>query len=270
AVFAEKQVDPEVKKFAKRKVKEYLQGWKVPLRGYPAPYLRTRLEMAKALPQRLHDLLANTPDYPHKAEIQKAIRELEEENKWQQWWRKFQRTGSKDEKLAIIKDYEKDRAVPYLAKALKDKDPSIRNTVIYALWHMDDPRTIDPLKSALKDEDRGLRRHAALALGIKGDASALRELLIAMKDEDEDWLVRLWAAELVGKLGDSRGVDMLIPVLKGEWQFPRGVAAESLGEIGDPRALGPLKAMLQIDQESDVRKKAQEAIAKLEKTQKGK
>jgi hypothetical protein len=121
------------------------------------------------------------------------------------------------------------------------------------------------LKAELKDENRHVRRHAAYALGKMGEVSALKELIIAMNDEGEDWLVRLWAAELVGKMGDSRGVEMLMPVLKSDWEHARGVAAKSLGEIGDTRALGPLKAMLQVNQNVDVRKKAQEAIDKLEK-----
>lgn len=76
AVFAEKQTDPELKDFAKRKVEAYLQAWK----SARTPPVHWKPEAIRALPKRLRDLLANAPDHSHKDEIEKAIQEVEAEN----------------------------------------------------------------------------------------------------------------------------------------------------------------------------------------------
>jgi len=44
---------------------------------------------------------------------------------------------------------------------------------------------------------------------------------------------------------------------------------KSLGNIGDPRAIEPLKNTVQKDKDSDVKRLAQEVLKKIEQKQKG-
>jgi hypothetical protein len=81
AVFAEEQTDPDLKQFARTKVEKYLRGWKSARMDYPPAYLKERIEGARLLPQRLHDILSNASGYSHKKEIDEAIQELETEMK---------------------------------------------------------------------------------------------------------------------------------------------------------------------------------------------
>ena len=63
---------------------------------------------------------------------------------------------------------------------------------------------------------------------------------IAMLDEEDP--SRRWkAAESLGRLGDNRAVDPLILSLNDEDWRVRQKAAWALGKIGDPRALVPLR-----------------------------
>ena len=66
---------------------------------------------------------------------------------------------------------------------------------------------------------------------------------IAMLDED-DPSKRWKAAESLGRIGDDRAVEPLILALTDEDWRVRQKAAWALGKIGDPRALVPLRRAL--------------------------
>ena len=59
--------------------------------------------------------------------------------------------------------------------------------------------------------------------------------------EDGDILVRQYAAEALGEIGDARAVAPLIAALENDdYRKVRYEAAEALGKIGDERAVVPL------------------------------
>jgi HEAT repeat protein len=73
---------------------------------------------------------------------------------------------------------------------------------------------------------------------------------------------RWGAAEALGRMGDPRAVDHLIPLLEDpDWRV-RLKAAWSLGEIGDPRAL-PYLMRLHRDESEAVRDIAKESGQKI-------
>ena len=80
------------------------------------------------------------------------------------------------------------------------------------------------------------------------------------------WLAEIggvapYAAESLGSLGDKRAVKPLLAVL-GRRNFMLQYAIKALGKLGDKRAVGPLTEMLE-DQNPHVRKLAAEALSKL-------
>lgn len=85
----------------------------------------------------------------------------------------------------------------------------------------------------LKNKDNPERWKAVVALGQFGEP-AIDHLHAALSDEDK-W-VRYFAADTLGDLQDPRSVDHLIQKLLDEDQDVRFVTASALGRIGDPRA----------------------------------
>lgn len=108
------------------------------------------------------------------------------------------------------------------------------------------------------------RAHAAVLLGSE-DAQAAEVvpyLLAAL--EDPDRTVRAGAAESLGRIGDPRAVEPLIAVIEdrdGDWSV-RARAAWSLGKLKDRRATGPLVAAL-ADMVSHVRLLAATALGEI-------
>ena len=67
--------------------------------------------------------------------------------------------------------------------------------------------------------------------------------------ENEDASQRWKAADSLGRIGDGRAVDALIAALRDEDWRVRQKAAWALGRIGDPRALLPLRRALMHENE---------------------
>lgn len=99
---------------------------------------------------------------------------------------------------------------------------------------------------------------APVARGGKVEDLA-RSLLI-----DPSFKVRVQAALLLGKLGDTTGTDALIKALNDENKAVRAMAAQSLGKLGGPAAKGALRALLQREQDSFVTTQAKLALSSLE------
>ena len=174
-------------------------------------------------------------------------------------------------------------AVGPLIQALKDKNGDIfRKRAADILCRIGEPAVI-PLIQALTDENRYLRYRAADSLGKIGDERAVKPLIDALKDKDS--YIRLEAAGALDKIGwKSKGGQenvyyliakakwkevskigklALVPLIQalkdGELDLRYG-AAETLGKIGDERALEPLNQTLKDEEEEDVRKKVAEVL----------
>lgn len=90
----------------------------------------------------------------------------------------------------------------------------------------------------------------------------MEPLIQALNDPNaKDW-VRMSMADTLGKIGDPRAVEPLISALGDEDEGFRCEAAAALGEIGDPRAVEPLTRALE-DESEWVRETAAEALEKI-------
>ena len=161
---------------------------------------------------------------------------------------------------------ESDEVQEWIAE-LKDEDPRIRQTAAEILGRLKDPRAIGPLILALVDEASEVREAAFEALKNflfweKSDAarSLVPKLIEALRDENP-W-ARFIAAWSLGEIKDPRAVEPLIATLKDKDFRVRWNAAKALGEIGDPKAVKPLIAALK-DEDSWVRWRAAEALGEI-------
>ncbi len=128
--------------------------------------------------------------------------------------------------------------------ALKSESKGARRDAVEALGELGDKRAVEPLIGLFGDKDSEVRRAAAESLGELGDPRAVEPLMALFWDEDAE--VRSVAREAVEKLGATREqlVDANISALKSNSDdAPRSRfdAVESLGELGDKRAIQPLE-----------------------------
>jgi len=115
-------------------------------------------------------------------------------------------------------------------------DEQIGGTSIEATKYGDE---VDDTILELEDKSEWVRVYAAQILGDIGDPRAV-DPLIQVLLSDESFFVREYAAIALGDIGDPRAVDPLIKALKDEDSLVRSYASTALGNIGDPRAVDPL------------------------------
>ena len=152
-------------------------------------------------------------------------------------------------------------AVTSLIATLKDADSNLREFALQALVGIGGP-AVEPLIAALtnsgnepiaqsgrkskkrKSQDipaDPVRQSAAKALGEIKDPRAIQPLAATLQDPNSD--LRESAIEALGNIGPP-AVEALIAALQGTDTGVQWQAERQLGEIADPRAVGPLIAAL--------------------------
>jgi len=153
-------------------------------------------------------------------------------------------------------------AMPLLLEFLKDERPEVRATAAGALGAIGQSSVVPALAEALRDGNEQVRASAALALGHIGQSSAVPALAEALCDENEQ--VRASAVAALGWIRDARVFPLLVGALKqgDAYAYVRQVAAETLGDLGDARAVEPLRNAL-TDYHAGVVQAARKALGKL-------
>jgi hypothetical protein len=83
--------------------------------------------------------------------------------------------------------------------------------------------------------------------------------------EDANYKVRVQAALVLGRLGDSAAIPALTKALGDANKTVRGIAAQALGQLGDPAAADALRGVLKQESDPFVRKETEKALASLER-----
>ncbi|MGH9743045.1 MAG: HEAT repeat domain-containing protein, partial [Candidatus Acidiferrum sp.] len=139
--------------------------------------------------------------------------------------------------VATLAKLNDPRAVPSLVALMKE--PSMRILAINALVEMKQCQIMPEIRAGLTDEDSKLRGTVADAV-VKCKDVASVDLLIRMLELD-----RPLAAKTLGDLGDARAVEPLIAILKQKNAKDRELAAHALGQLHDPSAVDALIAVVQ-------------------------
>lgn len=160
--------------------------------------------------------------------------------------------GWRDRILASRKD---------LHALLLKGDLPVRVATLAALSSLKDTEAVEPIVALLHDPAERIRREAAVSLGKLGEpraASALAPML-----SDPLFSIRVPAARALGKLGKEGAAALRSALTQGDFKV-RGLAAETLGKVGDPAALDDVAALLG-DPVPAVRAYAAEALGRLER-----
>lgn len=151
-------------------------------------------------------------------------------------------------------------AVTALVKVLAEKgDAVLLTNATYALGHIHSPSTPpEPLLVLVRDRDADVRSNSLMALWHIFDAKralggspldpvaqggAMATLESALFDP-ADPLIRANAAAAVGALGDPRGVDSLLNLLRDDHPLVRTQTAIALAKLGDDKAIPALLTII--------------------------
>jgi HEAT repeat protein len=160
------------------------------------------------------------------------------------------------------------RATPALVAALREKgDAQLQTNAAFALSRLRDPDTSLPaLLDGAQSPDVDVRVNSLLALGhvLEARAEAGRPADAATRDEvlpvletalfdPDDAVARGHAAAAMGALGDPRGVDPLLNLLRDKHTFVRTHVGLALGKLGDRRAIRPLVDVIDDTQQGSPR-----------------
>jgi HEAT repeat protein len=116
------------------------------------------------------------------------------------------------------------------------------------------------LLAALQDENSMVRVAAAESLGRIGNPRAIAPLIARMRDRGEDRDVRSRAAEALGRLQAAEAVDVLIAALNDTVWHIRLHAVRSLAAIGDSNARPHLEQTARYDPDYSVRSAAAKVL----------
>jgi beta-lactamase regulating signal transducer with metallopeptidase domain len=121
-------------------------------------------------------------------------------------------------------------AGPALIKAMRDADPAVRATAIWAVGNMGDAAAVDELVGALQDANAETRETAAWAIGSCEPDKAPAALMTALSDKNRD--VRLAAAWALFSIEDPAATSALDAAL--------GKESDKEVQLGMIRALGAM------------------------------
>ncbi|GMT42914.1 MAG: hypothetical protein IEMM0002_1325 [bacterium] len=160
---------------------------------------------------------------------------------------------------AEILDKVKDpRAIEILLKALKDNDWWVREIATDALADIKTGGINKKVIKLFKSEDENTRRSAVEYFNRSPDPMAFDSLIGVLRDKD--WWVREKAVQTLGKIGDERAIEPILELV--DDPEVRWVVPCALGEIGGDKAVMHLHDFLE-DPERSIRLTALKGIGKI-------
>jgi HEAT repeat protein len=196
----------------------------------------------------------------------------------------------REEAAHLLGQLKDSRAVAPLVYLLRDEDRSVREAAVEALRAIGAP-AVDALGACLTESSLAVQEAASAILATVADERVITPLLLALRSSD--WIVRMHAAQALGRVKSADTVEALIPLLQDRVKAVREEAATALAAIGDaaipflvnalkhedwlvrlhaveslgkahsPHAVEPLLAVLFNDRDSAVREDAVRALGEI-------
>ncbi len=151
------------------------------------------------------------------------------------WW-------VRDNAVRELLGFPVESYLPFLENALRNhEDANLRNASMDCYRALEG-RALPSLFNLIRDDDPEVRLFAANLMGDIGDIKAIPPLIASMKDPDVN--VRVASAEALGKIGDPSAVNPLREVLSDE-PWVTMAAIKAMGDIGGQSALDVLYGCLE-------------------------
>jgi len=163
--------------------------------------------------------------------------------------------------VEVLNEIGNPNSVKALLESLKDSDWWVRSRAADALGKIGGPKVIDAVLQLVRDKDEDIRRAAIEILNQTKDERAVASLLQAT--HDKDWWVSERAVDALAEIGTKRALPRLMEMLKApanEKATP--IVVRALGKLGDSRLVDTLLPLV-ARPERDIRIEAIQALSRV-------
>jgi eukaryotic-like serine/threonine-protein kinase len=163
--------------------------------------------------------------------------------------------------VEVLNEIGDARSVKYLLEALKDSDWWVRSRAADALGKIGGPKVIDAVLALVRDKDEDIRRAAIEILNQTKDERAVDSLIQATRDSD--WWVSERAVDALAEIGSKRAVPRLMEMLHtGGHGKAMPIVVRALGRLGDSKLVDTLLPLV-ARPEREIRIEAIQALSKV-------
>lgn len=145
--------------------------------------------------------------------------------------------------VEVLNEVGDAKSVKYLLEALKDSDWWVRSRAADALGKIGGPKVIDAVLQLVRDKDEDIRRAAIEILNQTKDERAVDSLIQATRDSD--WWVSERAVDALAEIGSKRALPRLMEMLHAPSSGKAlPIVVRALGKLGDSRLVDTLLPLI--------------------------
>ncbi|HUG73397.1 MAG TPA: HEAT repeat domain-containing protein [Steroidobacteraceae bacterium] len=160
--------------------------------------------------------------------------------------------------VEVLNEIGDARSVKFLLAAIKDDDWWVRSRAGDALGKIGGPKVIDAVLQLARDQDEDIRRSAIEILNQTKDERAISHLIEATRDQD--WWVSERSVDALAAIGNKRALPRMLEMLGTTPPRSLPVVVRAVGKLGEGRNVEQLLPLLQRP-EKEVRIEAMHALA---------
>jgi eukaryotic-like serine/threonine-protein kinase len=163
--------------------------------------------------------------------------------------------------VEVLNEVGNANSVKHLLASLKDSDWWVRSRAADALGKIGGPKVIDAVLQLVRDKDEDIRRAAIEILNQTKDERAVDSLIQATRDTD--WWVSERAVDALAAIGSKRAVPRLMEMLHTQANGKAApIVVRALGKLGDSKLVDTLLPLM-ARPEREIRIEAIQALSKL-------
>ena len=163
--------------------------------------------------------------------------------------------------VEVLNEVGNANSVKHLLGSLKDSDWWVRSRAADALGKIGGPKVIDAVLQLVRDKDEDIRRAAIEILNQTKDERAVDSLIQATRDSD--WWVSERAVDALAEIGNKRAVPRLMEMLHTPVNGKATpIVVRALGKLGDSKLVDTLLPLI-ARPEREIRIEAIQALSKV-------
>jgi eukaryotic-like serine/threonine-protein kinase len=163
--------------------------------------------------------------------------------------------------VEVLNEIGNAKSVKYLLESLKDSDWWVRSRAADALGKIGGPKVIEAVLQLVREKDEDIRRAAIEILNQTKDERAVDSLIQATRDPD--WWVSERAVDALAEIGSKRAVPRLMEMLRAPANGKATpIVVRALGKLGDGKLVDTLLPLI-ARPEREIRIEAIQALSRV-------